>query len=167
LRGAGDVTEIVAHCHPLVVELMGRLQPADGLQARFSAAHTITAGLLDGELTLRQFSDARVRAEDIRRLRSLIRFAPRQDLARDEASVEIRFADGATETEHVAHARGSLARPLSDDELAAKARSLIEPVLPGRTDDIIAATTLDGPSLDALITAMTPGNAETQRSTSD
>jgi 2-methylcitrate dehydratase PrpD len=157
LRGENDVTEVVARCHPLVVELMGRRQPADGLQARFSAAHTIAAGLLDGELTLRQLSDARVRAQDVRRLRGLIRFAPRPDLARDEASVEIRFADGATETEHVAHARGSLARPLSDDELAAKARSLIEPVLPGRTDDIITATRLNGPAaLDALAIAMTP-----------
>jgi 2-methylcitrate dehydratase PrpD len=161
LRGAGQVTEVVARCHPLVVELMGRLRPADGLQARFSAAHTIAAGLLDGELTLRQFSDARVGAEDIGRLRGLIRFEPRQDVDRDAATVRIRLADGLTVTEQVAHARGSLARPLSDGELAAKARNLIEPVLPGRTDDIIAATRLDGPAaLDALASAMTPGNAE-------
>jgi len=148
------ITGIVAHCHPLVVELMGRLQPADGLQARFSAAHTIAAALADGELALPQFLDARVNSGDVRRLRSVIRFVPSPSLERDEARLEVRLSGGTTVSEHVAHARGSLVRPLSDDELVAKARGLIEPVLPGRTDRIFAAIRND--AFEALISAISP-----------
>ncbi len=65
--------------------------------------------------------------------------------------------DGTTVSDHVTHARGSLARPLSDDELTAKARDLIEPVLPGRTERIVAASRLDEPAaLTALARAITP-----------
>ncbi len=89
--GPDRVTEIVAHCHPLVVELMGRLQPNDGMQARFSAAHTIAAALADGALTREQFSDERVTRPDVRRLRSVTRFVPSPGIARDEALVEVRL----------------------------------------------------------------------------
>jgi 2-methylcitrate dehydratase PrpD len=160
IPGPDRVTGIVAHCHPLVVELMGRIEPADGMEARFSAAHTIAAALAEGELSLRQFSDSLVRREDIRRLRGLVEFAPRPGSGRDEAVLEVRLADGTTVRERVAHARGSLARPLSDGELAAKARGLIEPVLPGRTARIVATSQIDGPGgLAALVEAMTPGAA--------
>lgn len=155
--GTDHVTEIVAHCHPLVVELMGRLQPGDGMQARFSAAHTIAAGLADGVLTRQQFSDERVTRPDVRRLRSVTTFAPSADIARDEALLEVRLDDGTAVSEHVAHARGSLARPLSDDELTAKARDLIEPVMPGGTGRIVAASRLDeSAGLTALVDAITP-----------
>jgi 2-methylcitrate dehydratase PrpD len=158
--GPDRVTEIVAHCHPLVVELMGRLQPDDGMQARFSAAHTMAAALADGALGRAQFRDERVTRADVRRLRGVTRFVPSPGIARDEALVEVRLDDGTTVSEQVAHARGSLARPLSDDELAAKARDLIEPVLPGRTDRIVAASRLDGPAgLTALVDAITPKEA--------
>jgi 2-methylcitrate dehydratase PrpD len=142
------------------VELMGRLQPDDGMQARFSAAHTMAAALADGALGREQFRDERVTRADVRRLRGVTRFVPSPGIARDEALVEVRLDDGTTVSEQVAHARGSLARPLSDDELAAKARDLIEPVLPGRTDRIVAASRLDGPAgLTALVDAITPKEA--------
>lgn len=154
----GRVREIRAHCHPLVPELMGRIQPEDGLQARFSAAHTIAAGLADGRLTLRQFHDDRVVRDDVRELRAAVRFLPDDAWRRDEAKLEVILADGTEVTEHVEHARGSLDRPLTDAELEAKARDLIEDVLPGRTDAIIAATGLTTPDgLTTLVRAMTPG----------
>jgi 2-methylcitrate dehydratase PrpD len=152
-----QVTGIVAHCHPLVVELMGRIEPADGLQARFSAAHTIAAAIAEGELSVRQFRDSLVGREDIRRLRAITEFAPSPDTGRDEARLEVSLADGSTVRVHVPHARGSLARPLTDDELTAKARGLIEPVLPGRTGRVVDASQIDGPGgLVALVEAMSP-----------
>jgi len=157
IPGSDRVTEIVVHCHPLVVELMGRLQPDDGMQARFSAAHTIAAALADGALSREQFRDERVTRSDVQRLRSVTRFVPSPSTARDEALVEVGLDDGTTVSDHVAHARGSLARPLSDEELTAKARDLIDPVLPGRTDRIVAASRLDEPAgLTVLVDAITP-----------
>ena len=149
------VREIVLDCHPLVPELMGRLAPTDGLQARFSAAHTMAAALVDGELTLRQFRDAAVLRPEVARLRNLVRFAPSDAVRRDEARIAVRLDGGAEVVAHVEHARGSLDRPLTDAELTAKATALI--------DDDRAAPVLDAAwalpaaaGLDALVAAATP-----------
>jgi hypothetical protein len=57
----------------------------------------------------------------------------------------------------VHHARGSLERPLTDAELGAKARALVEPVLPGGTETLrhAVAALVDAPDLHALVAAVT------------
>jgi 2-methylcitrate dehydratase PrpD len=124
-----SVVGIEVSCHPLVPELMGIEQPADGLQARFSARHGVAVGLLDGTVGLAQFSDGRATSADASRLRAITRLVPSDDCARDAATVTVRFADGAEAIAHVPHARGSLARPLTDAELLAKVSALCEPTL--------------------------------------
>ncbi len=131
-RQVGDpdtITGVSVACHPLVPELMGRRQPADGLQARFSAYHAAAVGLLDGEVGLPQFSDARARSVDAARLRDLITLVPSAERNRDEALIRVARAGAEPVTVHIEHARGSLARPLTDDELYDKVRRLVEPVL--------------------------------------
>ena len=115
------IAEVVAHCHPLVPELMGNLTPGDGLQARFSAVHGITVGLRDGRAGLAQYADAFVIAPDVIALRSRVRPAPDPALARDEARLSVRLTYGTVSEKRIAQARGTTARPLTDDELNAKA----------------------------------------------
>ena len=152
------IRAIVIRCHPLVPELMGTIQPEDGLQGRFSAAHTAAASLADGQLTLRQFDDERVRLADVRRLRALVTFAPDPAVNRDEAELTVTLDDGSQITEHVRHARGSLARPLTDDELTAKVVRLVEDVSPGRGELVVeAARSVAQPGgLQRLLAAVTP-----------
>ncbi|HEX3549813.1 MAG TPA: MmgE/PrpD family protein [Candidatus Elarobacter sp.] len=126
---AGAIASLRARCHPLVPELMGNADPQDGLQARFSAIHGIAAALCDGRVGLPQYETARVVRDDVRAMRAKIVLAPDDALARDAATLEATMADGSTVSEHVAHARGSLARPLTDDELVEKADALMTPVL--------------------------------------
>jgi 2-methylcitrate dehydratase PrpD len=134
-----EITAIVVHCHPLVEELTGNPQPQTGLQARFSTIHGVAAGLADGQIALPQYADSRVIAEDITRLRSLARLVVEPERERDSARVDLHLRDGRTLTEDVRHARGSLARPLTQRELENKVAGLIEPVLPGRSGTIIDA----------------------------
>jgi 2-methylcitrate dehydratase PrpD len=122
----GDIAEVLVDCHPLVPELMGRRHPADGLQSRFSVYHAIACGLLFGSAGLAEFSDARAVDPAVRRVRDAITLLPTTECARD--SSRIRVYPGPVET-FVEHARGSLDRPLTDDELLAKASSLMTPVL--------------------------------------
>ena len=49
-RRTRAIERVELRCHPLVPELTGNPQPADGLQARFSTIHGVAAGLLDGEV---------------------------------------------------------------------------------------------------------------------
>lgn len=155
---ADEIVEVELHCHPLVAELMGEMDPQHGLRARFSAIHGVAAGLADGSVGLPQYEDARVRSEDLIRLRGVGRLVVEGDCARDAATVRVRTGDGRVLEEHVAHARGSIARPFSDADLRAKVRGLVEPILPGATDGLLAAVDAleQAPDLAQLCDVLTP-----------
>ena len=122
----------------LVTELMGLEQPEDGLQSRFSARHGVAVGLLYGRAGLAEFSDAVATAPQVAALRSRITLDADPAVARDAAVLRITrgpaslpppgSAQAAIEVA-VEHARGSAARPLTDDEVLDKARALFGPVL--------------------------------------
>lgn len=159
--GADAVTAISLDCHPLVPELTGNQQPVDGLQARFSTAHGIVAGLLAPPVDLSGYRTELVGSQPARRLRALVRFRARADCPRDSAGLEVTMADGTVPRHRVEHARGSLARPLTEAELAAKALRLIDPVLgPGAAERLDAATRAAGPGyLRDVLAACSPGPA--------
>ena len=102
------IERVELRCHPLVSELTGNPQPADGLQARFSTIHGVAAGLLDGEVTLAQYADARVREPEIVALRGRTTLVARRDCARDAA--ELRVVAGGEELVERRRARPRLAR---------------------------------------------------------
>ncbi|WP_129842036.1 MmgE/PrpD family protein [Streptomyces sp. RFCAC02] len=157
-RGGPDaVRAIRLVCHPLVPELTGNVQPVDGLQARFSTAHGVAAGLLRPRVDLAAYSDAFVVSEPARRLRALVDFAPTEECGRDAAGITVTLADGGVLTHEVTHARGSLARPLTDEELKTKARGLVDRVRAGGADALDAATRREGPGfLRGLLAAAEP-----------
>jgi 2-methylcitrate dehydratase PrpD len=129
IADVGAIESITLRCHPLVPELMGNPQPKDGLQARFSAIHGVAAALCDGQVGLAQYEDSRVILDDVKAMRARTTLAPDPAVNRDEVFIEARMKDGSTVSHHVEHARGSLARPLTDDELLDKVRLLVDPHL--------------------------------------
>lgn len=129
IEDPGRIEAVQVICHPLVPELMGRFQPSDGLQARFSARHGVAVGLIDGSGGLAEFSDARATAPDVQRLRAITELLPSPECDRDAATIIVRLKAGDDVRVHVPHARGSLARPLTDAELFGKVSTLTEPVL--------------------------------------
>jgi 2-methylcitrate dehydratase PrpD len=139
--------------------LMGNPQPKDGLQARFSAIHGVAAALCDGQVGLAQYEDARVVQDDVTAVRALTKLAPDPSVNRDEVFISATLKNGTVVEHHVEHARGSLARPLTDDELMHKVRLLVDSQL----GDGIAAqladavATLDtAVNLDALFALCAP-----------
>jgi 2-methylcitrate dehydratase PrpD len=152
-----EVTGITLRCNPLVPELMGLPQPEDGLQSRFSARHGVAVGLCHGRAGLAEFSDQAATVPEVARLRGLITLEPDPDIARDAAVLLIGLRSGDPVVIRVDHTRGSAARPLTDDELLAKVRALVAPVL-GDADRLRAA--VDGlpraPDLSELFAAVRP-----------
>jgi 2-methylcitrate dehydratase PrpD len=148
------IEELRAYCHPLVPELMGNPDPQDGLEARFSAIHGIAVALCDGTAGLPQYETERVRRADVRALRAKTTLVPSPDVARDAVRLEARLRDGTTVEEKVAHARGSMARPLTDAELFAKIQLLVGPQLGERAAERLTAAVLaldETGSLETLI----------------
>jgi 2-methylcitrate dehydratase PrpD len=159
IPNADDVEAITLRCHPLVPELMGNPQPKDGLQARFSAIHGVAAALCDKVVGLAQYEDERVVKADVTAMRAKTTLAPDATVNRDEVFIEARLKDGSVVKHHVEHARGSLARPLTDEELMDKVRLLIDPLL-GEGVAAQLAAVVDGlaaaPNLDTLFALCAP-----------
>ncbi len=124
-----QVERIELKVHSLVLELTGKKEPADGLQAKFSVYHGCAAGLTFGQAAEDEFSDAVVTRPDMMALRRKV--VATVDDAIHEASVDVTavLADGRRVHVFVEHAIGSLQRPMSDAQLEAKFHGLADPVL--------------------------------------
>ena len=131
-KGVDDpaaITEVELDVHPLVLELTGKTEPANGLQGKFSVFHSAAAVLNEGRASARQYHDACVRDPRNVTLRSRIRAQPNLKMRKDEARVTILLSDGTRLTHHVEHALGSLQRPMTDDDLSAKFLDLAADVM--------------------------------------
>ncbi|MBC7454306.1 MAG: MmgE/PrpD family protein, partial [Massilia sp.] len=115
--------------HSLVLELTGKKEPADGLQAKFSVYHGCAAGLMFGRAAEDEFSDAVVNRSDMVALRRKV--VATVDDSIDEASADVTavLKDGQRVHVFVEHAIGSLQNPMTDANLEAKFHGLSDPVL--------------------------------------
>lgn len=125
--------------HFLVLEVTGKKHPGTGVDGKFSIYHCVAVAFVDGRVGERQFSDERVLDPEVVALREKVRAAVDGAVAPDEVYIEVTLNDGRKLSKHVAHAHGSLERPLSDGELENKFRNLAERILsPARTAKLIA-----------------------------
>jgi 2-methylcitrate dehydratase PrpD len=144
LRAQGVTPELVQRIelkvHSLVLELTGKKEPADGLQAKFSVYHGCAAGLTFGHAAEEEFSDEVVNRADMVALRRKV--VATVDDSIDEASADVTAVlhDGRRVHVFVEHAIGSLQNPMTDAQLEAKFHGLADPVLGGaKTTALIAA----------------------------
>jgi 2-methylcitrate dehydratase PrpD len=133
------VEAIDAYVHPLVPELMGRMEPQTGLEGKFSCAHCIAAGLVDGAAYPAQFADAKVQDVRLTALRRKVKFTIDHSVAEDAVRLVLTMKDGSHIEQAVEHATGSPENPLSDQRLAEKFMTLASTTL-GEKD---AAALLD------------------------
>ncbi|MBG6072985.1 MULTISPECIES: MmgE/PrpD family protein [unclassified Polaromonas] len=124
-----QVESIELKVHSLVLELTGKKEPADGLQAKFSVYHGCAAGLTFGRAAEDEFSDAVVNRADMVALRRKV--VATVDDSIDEASADVTavLKDGQRVHVFVEHAIGSLQNPMTDANLEAKFHGLSDPVL--------------------------------------
>jgi 2-methylcitrate dehydratase PrpD len=123
-----DVTRVELRVSPLVPELTGKRKPQTGLEGKFSVYHACAVGLIHGMANEPQFADAVVRDPGVIALRDRIDATADATIGKLEARVTIRLKDGRVLEKHVPHALGTVARPMSDADLEAKFRGLVEPV---------------------------------------
>jgi 2-methylcitrate dehydratase PrpD len=137
---AEDIERIELKVHSLVLELTGKKEPADGLQAKFSVYHGCAAGLLFGRAGEEEFSDAIVTRPDVVALRRKVVATVDDAIAEESADVTAVLTDGRRIHIFVKDAIGSMQRPLTDAMLDAKFHHLADPVLgAARAADLVAA----------------------------
>ena len=140
--------------HSLVLELCGKKEPADCLQAKFSIYHGCAAGLTFGCAGEDEFSDAVVNRADMVALRRKV--VATVDDSIDEAAADITavMQDGSRVHVRVEHAIGSLQNPMTDTQLEAKFHGLSDAVIgTAQTANLIQAAWAlgDAPSVQALV----------------
>ena len=126
---AEDIERIALKVHPLVLELTGKTAPRNGLEGKFSVYHACAAAIICGQAAESEFSDEIVARADVVGLRQRVTAEVDPALAEDAADVMIVCRDGRKLTVFVAHALGSLERPMSDADLERKFHGLVDPVL--------------------------------------
>ena len=133
LRAQGVRPEMVERIelkvHSLVLELTGKKEPADGLQARFSVYHGCAAGLVFGHTSEPEFADEVVNRADLMALRRKVQATVDDSIDEASAGVIAVLSDGRRVNVFVEHAIGSLQNPMSDAQLAAKLHGLSDTVI--------------------------------------
>jgi 2-methylcitrate dehydratase PrpD len=124
-----QVERIEIQVHPLVLELTGKTEPADGLQAKFSVYHGCAAGLIFGRAGEAEYADAVVTRADVVALRRKVVASVDCAVAEDAVRASAWLVDGRRIDVVVEHAIGSTECPMSDAALDAKFHDLVDPVL--------------------------------------
>ena len=124
------ITSVKVKVHPRVLELAGRMNPRDGLEAKFSIYHAVAVAIIEGKAGVKQFTNRAVQDESVVRLRSKV--LPRSDPAikPDQAEITVTLGDGRILHKYVEHSLGTPEVPMSDDALEQKFIGLTDGILP-------------------------------------
>ena len=133
-----SLERIEATVNPQCVRLCSIRHPNTGLETIFSLYHGIAVALLYGQAGPTQFSDQGSRDELTKQLRDKIDVYTDEKLADDSATLKMTFTDRKEQIFHIEHATGSLANPMTSEQLEIKFRDLSSGVLGHvRANDVI------------------------------
>lgn len=135
-----DVTEIVwAGPRRWVDKTVFRTDPQRAIEGKTSMPFCLAVALVDREVTLRQFTDEKIRDPRVRAVMDKVRVVSHPELAEDVflfgCEVTIRLTDGREHRRRVPKRKGHPDNPLSRDELLAKYRSCADLTLPAGARD--------------------------------
>jgi 2-methylcitrate dehydratase PrpD len=128
LRGRNITADRIAQVHirgnPLMGNLTSRPVVETEREAVVSVQHSVAVAFIDGGVGVRQYWTDRVADPKVIALRDKVTFQPDPSLPVGPIRMALRTTDGVLHEAKVDHWRGSLERPLSDDDLEKKLAEL-------------------------------------------
>ena len=115
-----QVQSITVRVHPLVLELTGKKTPKTGLEGKFSVYHSCAVGLIYGQAGEHEYTDQVVNDPKVIALRDKVQAIVDESMPEDAADLELVTVDGKRHQIKVAHAVGSLEKPMTESQLKAK-----------------------------------------------
>ncbi len=115
-----QVQSISVRVHPLVLELTGKKTPKTGLEGKFSVYHSCAVGLIYGQAGEHEYTDQVVNDPQVIALRDKVQAIVDESMPEDAADLELVTVDGKRHQVKVAHAVGSLEKPMTESQLKAK-----------------------------------------------
>jgi 2-methylcitrate dehydratase PrpD len=125
----GDVTVIDVRVSPPAARFTDRPRPATPMEAKFSLRHCAAAAVVFRRLGNDELAAEVLVRPDVVDLRDRVKVVADPGIGKQDADVEITLASGKTLSAEVRGNRGTPSAPLADDELSAKFRELVGPVL--------------------------------------
>ncbi len=145
---AEDVVVVECETHPGVPKTASFSRPQTVTQGRFSMHYGMAAALLDGEVTLRQYTREKITSARAQDLMEKVKYVhpegSKQEAgdARGQQAVTVLLRNGKRYRHSVAHNRGEPQNPMTFEEIASKFRDCAEIALPskdvGRAIDLVS-----------------------------
>jgi 2-methylcitrate dehydratase PrpD len=136
---AEEIVSCEVTVHPVAVTLTGRMHPGSALGTQVSIPHWLAATLVRGRAGLDEATDECVRDPAVVALRGKVTLNGDVSMPPTGASVRIVMADGHVREAALAHCRGSVERPMTDDDLEEKFSGQAVPVIGGEDAARVAA----------------------------
>jgi len=128
--GSSRVAAMIVHGNAQTQLQFSRTEVRNLLEAQFSMPYCLAVAAQSGRATLDQFEPLRTGDPEIRRLMALTEIRADRVLGpTDYPSLEVVFTDGSRQLLDVPFAKGAPEAPVSDEELHAKALTLLVPVI--------------------------------------
>jgi 2-methylcitrate dehydratase PrpD len=102
------------------LQLMGKLDPKNELEAKFSLNYSAAVAWSKGNVTPADFEEEVIHASIFRKIMAVTEILSSDKISQKEAFAEAEYADGAKQSAHVRFAKGTVERPLDDCELIDK-----------------------------------------------
>jgi len=122
---ADDVKSIKVLVNPLTKKIVGNPNPTTGLESKFSIAHCIAAGIVEGEIGIQQFTNDCVQNDIIRSLYRKIEILPDNTFGREKCVIMVELKGGLIKEEIIENAKGTRQNPMNIKEIKQKSRALI------------------------------------------
>jgi 2-methylcitrate dehydratase PrpD len=136
----GRIKSVDLKVHPLVLNLMGKTEPRDGLEGKFSVYHAVAVALVTGKGGEQAFTDKAVADPAVIEVRKKVTATIAPSIKADQVDMTVTLTDGRTLHLFIEHAVGSQDHPMSDAQLEEKFFGLTEGILDQDRGKRLAAT---------------------------
>jgi 2-methylcitrate dehydratase PrpD len=117
------IERVTVRGHPLLRQRTDRPRPRSGREAQVSLQHTAAVCLIYGKAGVAEYSDARAIEPSVQVFGERVEVQDDPSIAVEAIALSVRTVDGRTLVGEVAHALGSLGRPMTDAQIEAKVRT--------------------------------------------
>jgi len=122
------IKQVVCHIHPDAAQTVcepipSKRRPESGYHAKFSLPFAVAAALVDREVSLKTFTDAKVKDPEILKVADRVEYQidPQSPYpATYPGKIEIKMTDGRVFTHHQPHNKGSRENPMTEAEIREK-----------------------------------------------
>jgi 2-methylcitrate dehydratase PrpD len=127
---AANIARVELDLNPLAAKLTNLIDPKDRGNALVSFQYWTAVTLMHKAAGLAQISDAALHDATLRELRHKVSYNDVESVGKEAAHVRVVMSDGACFAASVNDCRGSVNRPMTDDDITVKTRGQLQTVYP-------------------------------------